>query len=113
MSEFSPSNFIILILFVTGIILLQVHLSKKEGKGLGLILPVLNFLFSVITVAGAAGYTRFEDENGEVTNTVLPFIGLFIYLNLATIIFLLIYFHYKKKKMKLSEIDKMNKQDLN
>ena len=41
-------NLIITLMFLAGIILLQIFLSKKENKWPGLMLPIISFLFGLI-----------------------------------------------------------------
>ncbi len=100
-------NLIFLIAILVGIILLQVFLSKKNSKWLGLILPTITLAYSLLAVLGFANY------EGEAGLSTLMSLGLvFIYSNIPTALFLIIYFHYKEKRKKLSDLDKMNIQDL-
>jgi hypothetical protein len=47
-------NILIAIIFLAGIIILQIFLSKRENKWLGLILPIINVIFSIIAVLNMA-----------------------------------------------------------
>ncbi len=108
-----PFKTMILILVVIGVILLQIFLSKKESKWLGLILPIISFLYSTLAVAGYLAYNFGGSGNEVAASSFFPIISLFVYSNIPTVIFLLIYYHYKEKRTKLRELDKMNIQDLN
>jgi len=65
---------IVLLALIAGIIVLQVFLSKKENKWLGLILPVISLFISLIAVFGIAAFSTVTttashqtiDENGVV-----------------------------------------------
>lgn len=93
--------------------MLQIFLSKKESKWLGLILPTISFLYSLIAVVGFIAYTFVGNQNEEVAGSLFPIMALLIYPNIPTVILLLIYSHYREEKRKHKEIDKMNIQDLN
>ncbi|OPJ55956.1 hypothetical protein [Alkalithermobacter paradoxus] len=72
------------ILSLIPIILLQIFLSKKESKIPGLILPTINFLFSLLYLLQAM--------------TFLVGLVAFLLANIPTIIFLLIYLTHRRKK---------------
>ena len=97
---------IVLLLFVAGIVWLQVFLSKAKSKILGLILPSISFMFSLITIFGMAG---FGVGAGDVFVTIPT---TFFITNIPTIIFITIYISSKEKIKKNKEIEKMNIQDL-
>ncbi len=96
-----------LIACLVGIILLQVFLSKKNSKWLGLILPTISLAYSVIAVLGFANY---DGQTG--LGAFMSLVLILVYSNIPTALFLIIYFHYKEKRKKLSELDKMNIHDL-
>lgn len=56
-----PVNLIISVLFLVGIIavviLTQIKLSRSKNKYLGLILPLLSFLYSILIVLGIVSFT--------------------------------------------------------
>jgi hypothetical protein len=64
------------------VLILQIYLSKKESKFLGLILPALNFLISVLLMC----------------NTTALYIGVitFAFCNIFTLILLIVYSNLKK-----------------
>lgn len=101
---------IIILLFfivVAGAIALQVFLSKKQNKFIGLILPTISLLFSLIMVLNVV----FEETmtNWQVFFTLFStfFIG-----NIPTIILLAIYFGIREKLKIESELDKTRIKDL-
>lgn len=92
------------LVFVAGGILLQIFLSKREGKWPGLILPLLSFLYSLVMALSAVAY------NGGVPWG--PILASLILGNIPTVILLAIYFACREKFHKRSELDKMNISDL-
>lgn len=126
-------NIIIFLLFLGGCVWLQIFLSRKRNKWLGLIIPLICFLFSILMVCSMAIYTGPATttvtqivDGVQVTNetitsqqekpsmitilaTVLP---VFIVANIPTVIFMAIYFASREKLKLKSELDKMNAQDL-
>lgn len=96
---------IIALLFFVAIILLQIVLSKRENKWLGLIIPIISFGLSILWILGIPYYL-------SLSGLTVKVILVFILTNIPTAIFLLIYFIYQKNVKKINEIDKMNIQDL-
>lgn len=101
---------IIILLFLiifAGAIALQVFLSKKQNKFIGLILPTIALLFSLIMVLNVV----FEETmtNWQVFFTLFStfFIG-----NIPTIILLAIYFGIREKLKIESDLDKTRIKDL-
>lgn len=104
------NTLIIILLFLiifAGAIALQVFLSKKQNKFIGLILPTIALLFSLIMVLNVV----FEETmtNWQVFFTLFStfFIG-----NIPTIILLAIYFGIREKLKIESELDKTRIKDL-
>lgn len=88
-------------------IFLQVFLSKQKNKYLGLILPSLSFIFSLIVLA------NYLVPNGlKIGPLFISVLGIFIRANIFTVIYLVIYFIFRHKNNSNSEIDKMNIKDL-
>lgn len=88
-------------------IFLQVFLSKQKSKYLGLILPSLSFIFSLIVLG------NYIVPNGlKIGPFLLSVLGIFLFANTFTVIYLVIYFIFKHKNNSNSEIDKMNIKDL-
>ncbi|WP_316713386.1 hypothetical protein [Terrisporobacter othiniensis] len=101
------SNSIIFVGILVGIFFLQIFLSTKENKKLGLILPGINFVISILI---SLIYLL-----NALTLDVSIFIGIsivFIAYNVPTVILISIYYTYRNKYKKKHEIDKMNIQDL-
>ena len=104
------NTLIIILLFLiifAGAIALQVFLSKKQNKFIGLILPTISLLYSLIMVLNVV----FEETmtNWQVFFTLFStfFIG-----NIPTIILLAIYFGIREKLKIESELDKTRIKDL-
>lgn len=79
-------------------ILLQIFLCRKENKWLGLILPAISFLGSLVFLL-------------QVTN-VRAMILSFLVSNIGTVVYLLIYVGIRRKKKKNSDMDQMKIKDL-
>lgn len=106
---------LISLLSFAGVIWLQLLLSKNESKFLGLILPIISFTFSLLTVMGiVTPKTIFIDtvtkaDVIEIIGLVAP--TLFI-TNISTIVLLAIYFSCRKNSKRKAQLEKMNIQDL-
>lgn len=97
-----PINLIFLLILVVGGILLQIFLSKRKNKWLGLILPLLCLLFSIIPVL-----------NVPMTGSaVFQVIIVLLLYNIPTAILLIVYFACRESIKKNSQLEKMNIQDL-
>lgn len=117
-----------------GIFLLQIHLSKKEGKLAGLVLPAISFMLSLVITFAMTSYSlspsldmQVLDEAGHVISTeaVTPpddnqttsatfftVLSIFFTNNISTIILLLIYFACREKQRRRKALDKMQVLDL-
>ena len=95
---------IFLLVFVAGGVLLQIFLSRREGKWPGLVLPVLSFLYSLVMALSAVAY------NGGIPWG--PILASLILGNIPTALLLVIYFACREKLRKRSELDKMQIKDL-
>lgn len=93
------------VLFLIGIGLLQIFLSKRENKWLGVVLPGANILSSIVGVL-------FLREIISRPYIIIGSIILFLASNIPTIVLMTIYLSCRKKIKKNKEIDKMNIQDL-
>ncbi len=105
----SITNIIIYIVFIIGIISLQIFLSKKPNERLGRILPIITFTFSIFYSIMCFLSFRVGTSIVEILNTVLL---VFIRRNIATIILYIIYKSYREKINKNSESHKMNIKNL-
>ena len=92
---------------LAGGIFLQIFLSKKESKWFGLILPIITFAYSLLTIFGLA---MTDDMSwwtilGLIAHTLLI-------ANIPTVILLVIYFGCREKIKRKKALEKMNIQDL-
>ena len=95
------------LVFLVGGIFLQIFLSKRQSKWLGLILPGITFLYSLVMVLGIAVY------DGMGSWDIVVLIGTtFLMSNISTIVLLGIYLGCREKMKRLTQIEKMNIQDL-
>jgi len=129
------NTFIVLILFIIiigGIIALQIFLSKKKNKWLGLILPLIFLIFSLIATMSIPIFSTFTvteqsiSQGGKIVNSVIDsttdqadlssaiFMGIIVFLlyNIPTVILLSIYFACRETLKRKNELEKMNIQDL-
>ncbi len=103
---------IVLAVFI-GICFLQAHLSKKENKWLGLIIPIVKLSLSFLLI----GLTYIEmltylDDPSSIT---LPFRNIIFIggiCNITTVIYFIIYLICRKKLKNKSAVDKMKIKDL-
>ena len=96
---------------LAGAICLQIFLSKKPNKYLGLILPICFFSMSIIFLVPISINTA-QFYNGSISNVIFTDIMAGLLINIPTGILLAIFFHYRKKIHKVNEIEKMKIQDL-
>lgn len=101
-------NFLASLIFLAGIIILQIFLSKRKNKWLGLVLPAINIILSIIAVLGRAFY-----GNESISQVIIQAVAVFLLWNIPTFILIAIYFACREKLKKNKEIEKMNIQDLN
>lgn len=85
-----PVRTIIGLLFFVAIIFLQILLSKRESKWEGLVIPIISFGLSIIWILGIPNYLSLSGLGYKV-------IFVFLLTNIPTVIFLTIYFIYRKK----------------
>ncbi|MCL1891189.1 MAG: hypothetical protein FWG00_04140 [Coriobacteriia bacterium] len=104
----SAINAIGIFLLFIGSFVLQFFLSKSESRWPGLVLPLLNFMFSlfyitIFTVAVPEGGGGFGLPEAII---------LFLVYNVTTVIFMTIYGSCRGKRRKQQALDKMTVQDL-
>lgn len=102
-----PFIIITLILFA-GAIVLQVYLSKKENRRLGLILPGVYLALSIVIVL----LFLLNLISTSIAATLGSALLAFIICNIPTAILLVIYYVIRAPRKNKKEIDKMNIQDL-
>ena len=116
------------------LVALQVWLCRK-GKRLGLILPGLSLLLSIVlclsmaafTVRAGGGAVQVYDENGNLVKEeqmqqienedfglkeLLPVAGVFLVSNIPTVIYGGIWLYYKNRRDWKNEVQRMTIQDL-
>lgn len=94
-----------LLVFGVGGILLQLFLSRRENKWLGLILPLLTFLSALLNVLGIA-------DTGSTAQNVLLVLTTVLVGNIPTLVLLAIYWAAREKYRVKSQMDRMNIDDL-
>lgn len=88
-----PKNITIVALIVVGGVLLQIFLSIRENKFLGLILPAISFLLSVI-------FMMMVINNESLAHPVFVGLATLGLYNVPTLVFLTVYFKSRKSKTK-------------
>ncbi|MCH1981409.1 hypothetical protein MCG98_02300 [Ruminococcus sp. OA3] len=91
----------------TGGIILQFFLSKKENRVLGLILPCITFMYSLLCVLNVVIMDAMS--SWEVFGVI---VGRLVLTNISTVILLAIYLVCREKLKRKKQLDKMNIQDL-
>ncbi|NLC03744.1 MAG: hypothetical protein GX787_05610 [Tissierellia bacterium] len=117
-----PINLIISLLLVMSIfaivIFIQIKLSRSENKYLGLIMPTLSFLLSLMTILGMVSFIQLtSSSNGvvEVAKNNIEYLGIFftfLVSNIPTIILGGIYYSERNKIKINKSIEKMKISDL-
>jgi len=115
-----------------GAIFLQIYLSKQESKLLGLILPMVTFVISLMAIWGMAAFVQVgphtitQYANGELVTAIVSeggsrqpipgaiggIIYTFFIMNIPTAILLGIYKNARAKLNHRHDIEKMSVQDL-
>ena len=122
----------ILLLPIALLVALQVWMCKK-GKWLGLVLPGISLVLSLILVSSIAAFTtvgggsmRVADENGQVVQIEPEVIGepqpvpgamrnavlVFLVTNIPTVVFGGIWLHYKGRRDTYEDLKRMRIEDL-
>lgn len=97
----------VLLVILVGAVFLQVFLSRRKNKWLGLVLPAICLGYSLLMVLGMATYAGMS--SGEI---FIMFISTFLLANIPTAIFVVIYIACREKFKPDKEMEKMNIQDL-
>lgn len=106
--KFTLIFFIIYLLLGALVVYLQIYFSKMESKWIGLILPGISLIVSIIMVLNIAE----PSANISTAQRIVMVLSAFITSNIPTIILLAIYAVARQKLKRQSEIDKMNIKDL-
>jgi len=96
-------KWLILIMFLVGIVILQMFLSKRENKWVGLILPMINVIASMMAVYSMAFFHK-----KSFTEIIVQFSVIFISWNISTVSLISIYFTCRQKFKNKKEMDKVN-----
>lgn len=95
------------LILLVGVILLQIFLSKREGPWLGLVLPILCFLYGLLYPLN-----MMAPEEGITVGFVFQMTAVWLLGNIPTILLLVIYFACREKRRRNRQLDKLNIQDL-
>ena len=99
---------IALIVCLAILVVIQIFLSKAESKWIGLILPALTFLCSLLVPLSLLMYMI-----GPLDwSVILLMAGIFLIGNVPTVILLVVNYVCREKVWKKKEIEKMKIQDL-
>lgn len=127
---YAVAQFVIIIILILASFFAEVILSKKSNKWLGLIIPFVGFLISILLLIAYINWEpasmKIEDYNGstlihsfEISGNILPSstkiincVILFVLLNIPTMIHLIIYAGFRKKMVSNAAINKMKLGDL-
>lgn len=108
---FSIVNLVITIFLIIGTVLLQIKLAKSESRWPGFVLPVISFLFALLSVFSMASTLILMNEIIRIQD-IIQLIIFFLLFNIPALILLAIYFSTRKKLINVSEMEKMTIQDL-
>lgn len=95
------------LLFLAGIVLLQIFLSERESRWPGLILPILAFLFGLLYPLNMA-----VPDGGVTVGFIFRMLLVWLLGNIPTIVLMGIYLGCREKHRRRKALDKMNIQDL-
>lgn len=95
------------LLFIAGVIALQIFLSKRESRWPGLVLPALDFLISFLYPL-----CMLAPSGGVTGGFVLEMLLVWFMANIPTLVLLAIYFACREKQRRAKQLEKMNIRDL-
>lgn len=104
-SRFIIVSLIILLVFLVGIVLLQIFLSRRESRWPGLILPLLTFLSALLLPLNVM-------DTGSVSENILLAVVTLLAGNIPTLVLLAIYWAAREKFRVRNQMEKMGKQDI-
>lgn len=104
-SRFIIVSLIILLVFLVGIVLLQIFLSRRESRWPGLILPLLTFLGALLLPLNVM-------DTGSVSENILLAVVTLLAGNIPTLVLLAIYWAAREKYRVRDQMEKMGKQDI-
>ena len=103
-SRFLAVALIVFLVLIVGGVALQIFLSRRKSKWLGLILPLLTFLYALALTLNVTSI------DGAFTWGAL--LATFLLGNIPTLVLLAIYWAVREKFRVRDQIDKMNIDDL-
>ena len=101
----SVINLGLVIAILGGIVALQIFLSKRKSKWLGLILPISFFIPTLLIIL-------LNTVQVDFFTTIMMLFPILLIANIPAIIFLCIYIVCRKSNSTKQQLDKMNIQDL-
>lgn len=104
-SRFIVVSLIILLVFLVGIVLLQIFLSRRESRWPGLVLPLLTFLSALLLPLNVM-------DTGSVSENILLAVVTLLAGNIPTLVLLAIYWAAREKYRVRDQMEKMGKQDI-
>ncbi|MCI9648525.1 hypothetical protein [Oscillibacter sp.] len=104
-SRFIIVSLIILLVFLVGIVLLQIFLSRRESRWPGLVLPLLTFLSALLLPLNVM-------DTGSVSENILLAVVTLLAGNIPTLVLLAIYWAAREKYRVRDQMEKMGKQDI-
>lgn len=94
-----------LLVLLTGGTFLQIFLSSRENKWLGLILPAICFVFSLLTLL----QLMVPPDEKQI---IFMLASTFLLANIPTIVLLGVYFACRQRFKRRAKLEKMSVQDL-
>ena len=104
-SRFIIVSLIILLVFLVGIVLLQIFLSRRESRWPGLVLPLLTFLSALLLPLNVM-------DTGSVSENIPLAVVTLLAGNIPTLVLLAIYWAAREKYRVRDQMEKMGKQDI-
>jgi Na+-translocating ferredoxin:NAD+ oxidoreductase RnfA subunit len=94
-------------LLLAGIVVLQIFLSKKDNRWLGLLLPAIFVIFALLGAANIA-----VNSAAAPFQNALSVFSAFLLYSIPSLILLAVYAACREIIKKKKDIDRMNIQDL-
>lgn len=101
------TRLLLLIPLLVGGVCLQIFLSTRQNKWLGLILPAITFGYWLLMLLNIAVVPPIS-----ISELAPLFVTTFIFCNIPTVVLLGIYLGCSQKRKARTQLDKMNIQDL-
>lgn len=96
---------LLFLVVVVGGILLQIFLSRRESRWPGLVLPLLAFLNALLLPLNVV-------DTGSAARNILLVLVTLLAGNIPTLVLLAIYWAAREKRRVRSQLEHMDKQDL-